>query len=233
MCESVLYKCEKLDINDAFKFEDDLDPKVYDRLNDEETIENIKDYYDIWQTYLKALLNSVSRTLIKEIWRVAPYIVPDSYQHNIMLNNSSESYAKKMDYSRIISHFKKALSYSLEDNDQNDLDKLILSYIAKKEAIQNSENQPVSSEKDQDLDSIKLSDGRIYHPDDVKDPVIRRGKAFNEENNKIGSYRKQPEYLENVDGEDSEASVHRRKCGLCHQTGHYAPRCPNRENVQM
>ncbi|CAG8846890.1 25017_t:CDS:2, partial [Racocetra persica] len=65
----------------------------------------------------------------------------------------------------------------------------------KKKAIQNSENQPVSSEKDQDLDSIKLSDSHIYYPDDVKDPVICRGK----------------EYLKNIDGEDSETSVYKHK----------------------
>ncbi|CAG8775247.1 20751_t:CDS:2, partial [Racocetra persica] len=66
ICELVLYKCKKLDINDAFKFENDLDLEVYDRLNDdqidqdnqEETIENIEDYYNIQQIYLKTLLNS-------------------------------------------------------------------------------------------------------------------------------------------------------------------------------
>ncbi|PKK64537.1 hypothetical protein RhiirC2_787353 [Rhizophagus irregularis] len=40
---------------------------------------------------------------------------------------------KKMKYSQIISYFKKALNYSIEENDQKNLNNLILFYIANKE----------------------------------------------------------------------------------------------------
>ncbi|CAG8768833.1 1209_t:CDS:2, partial [Gigaspora rosea] len=167
MCESVLYKYEKLDISHAFEFEDQ-DSNEYNELNDsqidnqEETIESIEDYYDIQQTYLKAFINSVSRKSIKEVWRVIPYMIPNSYQHIIILNNGENNgqsfiprhyhniqevqvqnrLQKKMDYGRIMGHFKKALNYLLEDKDQNNLDELILFYIAEKEAMRNTQTQP-------------------------------------------------------------------------------------------
>ncbi|CAG8838445.1 12097_t:CDS:2, partial [Gigaspora margarita] len=67
ICESVLYKCEKLDISHTFEFEDQ-DSNNYNELNNGqiEIIESIKDYYDIQQTYLKALINLVSKESIKE-----------------------------------------------------------------------------------------------------------------------------------------------------------------------
>jgi hypothetical protein len=84
---------------------------------------------------------------------------------------------------------------------------------------------------------VKLGDGRIYNADDIKDPLVRRGKgrsttkclkASTEENNKAGTSKK---YQANIGSEDKrEEVVEGRKCGLCHETGHYAPRCPNKEN---
>ncbi|CAB4387980.1 unnamed protein product [Rhizophagus irregularis] len=41
---------------------------------------------------------------------------------------------KKVDYSRLMGHFKKAVDYSLENNDQQSLDNIILAYISKKQA---------------------------------------------------------------------------------------------------
>ncbi|PKY56235.1 hypothetical protein RhiirA4_428099 [Rhizophagus irregularis] len=54
MCESIIYKCEKLDIKDAFEFiEDQLDQNEIPEnqesqgtSNDQEETNNIEDYYD-------------------------------------------------------------------------------------------------------------------------------------------------------------------------------------------
>ncbi|CAG8828234.1 12078_t:CDS:2, partial [Dentiscutata erythropus] len=72
MCESVLYKCEKLDVNHAFEFENQSDSSEYDK------VENIEDYYDLKQTCLKELLKSISKKLVKEVWRVVPYMALNS-----------------------------------------------------------------------------------------------------------------------------------------------------------
>ncbi|CAG8818188.1 21369_t:CDS:1, partial [Dentiscutata erythropus] len=121
----------------------------------------------------------------------------------------------------------KALSYSLEDNDQNDLDELILTYIAKKEEIRNTQTQQIPVKEYQASGQIKLSDGRVYDYDDIEDPVAHKGKgrppykrlkAFNEETNMASSSSSKAQH-DNVDN-DGET---RRRCGLCHKTGHYAP----------
>ena len=41
---------------------------------------------------------------------------------------------KKIDYGRLLGYFKKAVNYSLEDNDQQNLDDIILSYISERQA---------------------------------------------------------------------------------------------------
>ncbi|CAG8771276.1 24711_t:CDS:1, partial [Gigaspora rosea] len=92
------------------------------------------------------------------------------YYHNIQE-------VQKIDYSRIIGHFKKALNYSLEDKDQNNLDELILSYIAEKEAIRNTQTQLVYNKDNQALFSITLSDGCVYNVDDVENPIVCKGKG--------------------------------------------------------
>ncbi|POG65251.1 hypothetical protein GLOIN_2v1483232 [Rhizophagus irregularis DAOM 181602=DAOM 197198] len=111
MCESVLYKCEQLPLNEAFEFIDDqLDQDEFNKYNansndnqidmsnqNKEKIENIEDYYDFRQIYLKALISSVLRKSIKEVCR-------------------------------LIGHFKRALDYSLKDNDQKNLDDILLAY---------------------------------------------------------------------------------------------------------
>jgi hypothetical protein len=56
-----------------------------DQKNDEINI--TEDYYDFCQSYLNALLNSVSRESIKKVWRIVFYIALNSYQHIIILNN--------------------------------------------------------------------------------------------------------------------------------------------------
>ncbi|CAB4390616.1 unnamed protein product [Rhizophagus irregularis] len=101
MCESVLYKCEQLPLNEAFEFIDDqLDQDEFNEYNansnddqidmsnqNEEKIENIEDYYDFRQIYLKALISSVLRKLIKEVWYVIPYmLMPIRWFHDSVWN---------------------------------------------------------------------------------------------------------------------------------------------------
>ncbi|GES96856.1 protein FAR1-related sequence 5-like [Rhizophagus clarus] len=252
MCESVLYRCEMLDIEDAFKFdEDQLDQNEISEnqamTNGQEEVNNIEEYYDYRQTYLKALINSVPKESIKEVWQIIPYLVPNSYQHVIILNDgthlctclllvshgiicrhyfklmienpnalfhillmptrwlqddawnqidlisnkpfigtSSKNLKstsssdpriypipkhhnniqevevrhhtqKKVYYGRIMGHFKQALNYSLEDNDQENLDNIILTYIAEKELKQQNKTQSVKRKTLKDNDNQNLS----------------------------------------------------------------------------
>ncbi|RHZ78356.1 hypothetical protein Glove_165g180 [Diversispora epigaea] len=91
--ESVLYRCEKLDIDNAFEFIEDQSNQneIYENQisDDQEEIHNIEDYYDYRQTYLRALLNSVQKEKIKEVWQIIPYMVPKSYQHIILLDDGT------------------------------------------------------------------------------------------------------------------------------------------------
>ena len=43
----------------------------------------------------------------------------------------------------------------------------------------------------------------------------------------------QKENVYEVDGNvnDNGDNVNRRRCGLCHKMGHYAPKCPNKRNI--
>ncbi|CAG8722378.1 33926_t:CDS:2, partial [Racocetra persica] len=196
MCELVLYKCEKLDIDHA------LEDQLY--LDENELInkitENIEDFYDYQQLCLKELLKSVSKERCVDLIYDELFISTSSLQYQ--------------------GYFKKVLSYSMEDDDQNALDELILDYIAKKEEIQNIQTQLVSVEESQAYDNIK-------------DPVVRRSKgrspnkwlkAFNEETNKISSNKKQQ------DTADSDGET-RRRYRLYHKSGHYASKYPNKENA--
>ncbi|CAG8614631.1 16548_t:CDS:2 [Cetraspora pellucida] len=83
ICESVLYKCEKLDIDHAL--EGQLDSDENELIN--KITENIEDFYDYRQTCLKELLKSVSKEAIKEVWKVIPYMASNLYQHIVMLND--------------------------------------------------------------------------------------------------------------------------------------------------
>ncbi|PKK70859.1 hypothetical protein RhiirC2_779140, partial [Rhizophagus irregularis] len=77
---------------------------------------------------------------------------------------------------------------------------------------------------------VKLSDGRVYDVDDIKDPLIHH--AFNEENEVSVKRMKHT----NVSCEKGDIEVNGntggRKLGICHKTGHYAPKCPSKENVK-
>ncbi|CAG8784710.1 4626_t:CDS:2, partial [Dentiscutata erythropus] len=94
MCESVLYRCEKLSIEKVFKDQSDQDESYENQIqaNSHEDIKHIEDYYDHRQTYLKALLNSVTKNSVKEVWQIISYMVLSSYQHIIILNDGTHLY---------------------------------------------------------------------------------------------------------------------------------------------
>jgi hypothetical protein len=73
-------------------------------------------------------------------------------------------------------NFKKALNYSMEDDDQKNLNEIILSYIAQKEKNWELEARNIVV-KQTSNNIVKLGDGRIYNADDIKDPLVRRGKG--------------------------------------------------------
>jgi hypothetical protein len=135
-------------------------------------------------------------------------------------------------------HFKKALNYSFDNNDQKNLDDIILAYIAEKETIMTQlENGNVLKDNNTN-NQLKLSDGRTYDVDDIENPLKRQGKgrpatkrlkACNEQKNKASTTQKSQK--ENVLYEENIENSNGRKCGLCHKMGHYAPKCPNKKNV--
>ncbi|GBC30335.2 hypothetical protein GLOIN_2v1487965 [Rhizophagus irregularis DAOM 181602=DAOM 197198] len=229
------------------------------------------------ETYLKALLATISRDSIREIWRIIPYMSSNSYQHVILLKDgtflctclllvsrgivcqhyfklmfdfiskepfigvSSQKYedrsrvssscTKKMEYDKLMGNFKKALNYSIDDNDQKNLNDIILSYIAKKEEKRKNEARLASIES-QTSNNMRLRDGRIYNVESIKDPIIHKGKgkplskrlkASNEENSKVNSRK----ILKVNNGNEVEVTGE-RKCRLYQEIRHYAPKCLNK-----
>ncbi|CAG8712127.1 12101_t:CDS:2 [Dentiscutata erythropus] len=144
---------------------------------------------------------------------------------------------RKLEYGRLIENFKKALNYSIEDNNQKNLNELILTYIAKKERKREAEALSVIIENPVPNNIVKLADDRIYNADNIKDPVVRQGKnrqatkclkAFTEENSKAATSNMKHTNISNE--EKGVEVIGSCKCRLCHETGHYAPKCPNRED---
>ncbi|CAB4399226.1 unnamed protein product [Rhizophagus irregularis] len=80
---------------------------------------------------------------------------------------------KKVDYSRLMGHFMKAVDYSLEDNDQQSLDDIILTYISEKQAKCQAMVQLETNilEKRKNSNVIELYDERVYDIDSIKDPT--------------------------------------------------------------
>lgn len=164
-----------------------------------------------------------------------PKIFP-SHCNNIQEAEIQNHVQKKVEYGRLMGNFKKALNYSMEDGDQKILNELILAYIAQKEEKRELEaiNNVFMEQPSNNI--VKLNDGRIYNADDIKDPIVRRGKgrpatkrlkASTEENSKTGTSKK---YQINTSSrEKRDEIVGRRKCRLCHETGHYASKCPNKD----
>lgn len=158
--------------------------------------------------------------------------IPRHYD-NIQEVQVRQQIQKKMEYGRLMGHFKKALNYSLEDNDQKNLDDILLTYISEKETQLERRN---TLRENINLDNeIKLADGRVYDVDDIRDPLKRQGKgrpttkrlkSCNEEKVKAGSSKIQKENVYD-EGLESVNDKNKRKCGMCHKSGHYAPKCPN------
>ncbi|CAG8645676.1 2831_t:CDS:2, partial [Cetraspora pellucida] len=164
----------------------------------------------------------LTRWLHDNAWRCVDSIYDEPFIGTLSLQHQGDNNTQKLipRHYYNIQEVQKTLSYSMENDDQNALDELILNYIAKKEEIQNVQTQLVSVEESQAYD-------------DIKNPVVRRGKgrhsnkwlkAFNEETNKVSSNKKQQ------DTADSDGET-RHRCRLCHKSGHYAPKFPNKENA--
>ncbi|CAG8484831.1 9670_t:CDS:2 [Cetraspora pellucida] len=91
-------------------------------------------------------------------------LIPKHY-YNIQEAQIYNHLQKKIDYGHIMGHFKKVLNYLLEDNNQNDLDKLILSYIAKKKTISGgpSNKRLKASNKDKSKSSNSKTQIVVYN----------------------------------------------------------------------
>ncbi|CAB5304775.1 unnamed protein product [Rhizophagus irregularis] len=90
---------------------------------------------------------------------------------------------KKIEYGQLMGHFKQVLNYSLDDNDQNNLDDILLAYISEKEAKLNAkaqselEGRNILNENIYLGNEMKLSDGRVYNINSIKDPIKCQGKG--------------------------------------------------------
>ena len=80
---------------------------------------------------------------------------------------------KKVEYGRLMSHFKKAVDYSLEDNDQQNLDDIIMTYISEKQVKWQALAQLNTNilEERRDSDEMELHDEHVYDIDSIKDPI--------------------------------------------------------------
>ncbi|CAG8644274.1 19930_t:CDS:2 [Racocetra fulgida] len=116
-----------------------------------QNIEVIEDYYDFHHTYLKALINSISVDMIKEpfIGVLSKNVQDDGsmqkvfprHYNNVQKAEIQYRVQKKAEYGRLMGNFKKALNYSMKDDDQKVLNELILSYISEKEKKRKAESQ--------------------------------------------------------------------------------------------
>ncbi|CAG8715801.1 13043_t:CDS:2, partial [Racocetra fulgida] len=170
-----LYKCEKLDIDYAYKF-DESDQNEFTEINCNQSVKNVDSICN--EPFVSTSSQECQHSHVQSL-------IP-SHHYNVQEVQVRYRLQKKMDYGRILDHFKKALNYSLEDDDQNNLDGLILSYIAKKEAMRGNKDRSAPIET-QDSSCIKLSDGCVYHVDNIKDLAIRRGKDVEDKNNETGA----------------------------------------------
>ncbi|GBC35236.2 hypothetical protein GLOIN_2v1483232 [Rhizophagus irregularis DAOM 181602=DAOM 197198] len=213
MCESVLYKCEQLPLNEAFEFIDDqLDQDEFNKYNansndnqidmsnqNKEKIENIEDYYDFRQIYLKALISSVLRKSIKEL-------MPIRWLHDSVWNCIDSIFDEPL--------FIGKSSKSLNQIQVNDIQKL--NFIPRHH--NNIQEVQIWQHIQKKLNIVK-NKGR---------PNTKRFKTYNEEKNKVN----QKENVYKMDGNvnDNDDNVNRRKCDLCHKMGHYTSKYPNKRN---
>ncbi|RIB14529.1 hypothetical protein C2G38_2040113 [Gigaspora rosea] len=156
---------------------------------------------------------------------------------NVQESKVQHHIQRKVEYGRLMGNFKKALNYSIANNDQKNLNVLILLYIARKERKWEAEALLVIIEDPVPNNIVKLADGRIYDADNIKDPVVywdkgkqptKRLKAFTKENNKAAASNIKHANISNK--EKGVEVISTRKCCLCHETEHYAPKCPNQED---
>ncbi|GBC53424.2 hypothetical protein GLOIN_2v1472483 [Rhizophagus irregularis DAOM 181602=DAOM 197198] len=114
---------------------------------------------------------------------------------------------KKMYYGRIMGHFKK-----------NDL---ILSYIAKRVEEREARYQSTTTNKIQPSNNtIKSKDGCVYN---VTMSVIL----------KIQLCVRSTSTSEQINIGCEENEINGRRCRLCHKTGHYVLKCPNKKNTNV
>ncbi|PKY36402.1 hypothetical protein RhiirB3_458935 [Rhizophagus irregularis] len=127
------------------------------------TISNLHD--DAWKNidsiycepFINALSQNFSNTNNKQIFNPRHY-------NNIQGVQVYQQVRKKMYYDRIIGHFKKALNYLLDDNDENNLNDLILSYIAKRVEEREARYQSITTNKIQPSNNtIKSKNGCVYN----------------------------------------------------------------------
>jgi len=78
-------------------------------------------------------------------------------------------------------HFKQALNYSIDDNDQKNLDNIILAYISEKESKREKEVQlerkRVPADNQDSNHELELFDDLTYSIDDIGDPIKYRSKG--------------------------------------------------------
>ncbi|CAG8523318.1 3848_t:CDS:10, partial [Dentiscutata erythropus] len=224
------FLCEKLLVEEAFKFTDDQlnQNESYENLtpiDNSEDIEYIEDHYDYRQIYLKSLLNSVERnSLMIESQNALfhPIQMPTRWLQDEQTVFTPRHYDNIQE----------------KDNDQSGLDNIILVYISEKEAKLNNETQ---SEREnilnKDMNSynvIKLPDCHIYNVDNIKyqtkhkskgRPAGKRIEAYNKKVKSSNVVQRENIYekLENAVSSSSK-NTSRHKCRLCNKTRHYTPR---------
>ncbi|PKY36423.1 hypothetical protein RhiirB3_458989 [Rhizophagus irregularis] len=114
------------------------------------------------------------------------------YYDNIQEVQIRNRIQKKVDYSRLMGHFKKAVDYSLEDNDQQSLDNIILAYISKKQA----KREAMTQLKTNILEEHRNSNDPIRHNCKGR-PTTKQMKSCNKENNNVSTSKVQKENVRN------------------------------------
>ncbi|RIB27018.1 hypothetical protein C2G38_2161690 [Gigaspora rosea] len=107
--------------------------------NSHEDIEHIEDYFDYRQTYLKALLNSVTKNSVKEVCQIIPYMAPSPYQHIIILNDGTHLYEAWACVDSIFNE--QFIETSTNHFKQAKYNDIILAYISEQEAKLNTKMQ--------------------------------------------------------------------------------------------
>ncbi|CAG8576118.1 21773_t:CDS:2, partial [Gigaspora rosea] len=266
MCESVLYHCKKIEFDIAVEFNEDyLDQIEYNedisefnenQMDMDQNVEAIEDYYDFHQTYLKALINSIPVSTIKEVWRIILYISENSYQHIILLDDENSNtlfHVMLMPTRWFQDDLWKCLdavskepfigvpSKNVQDGGSmqkvfprhyNNIQEAEIRCRVQKKAEYEAESQ-ITVIRDQ-TSSVRLIDSRVYNVDDIKDPVIRQGKGrqatkcLKAFNEESSKASSKKMHWADIDIEEKKTDdIGARKCRLCHKTGHHAPKCPN------